>query len=137
MKNDNIDKNNNLLKTLGAKNEKTNLVRKLTDYYELMNNYKELNAEDLVRGAKLILEDRRVHNYRHVAIKFLETAIKKQSTEAKFLLAELYANRHGSQEDNEKAFLEDCKDRMLYLTLIPAALCLLVGAFVVIKRRLR
>ena len=39
--------------------------------------------------------------------------------------------------DNEKAFLEDCKDRMLYLTLIPAALCLLVGAFVVIKRRLR
>lgn len=92
-----------LLNICGCKKENANLVRKLADYYELINNYKDLNAEQLIKGAKIILRDRKIYNYRHVAIRFLETAIQKGSDEAKFVLAKIYYNGRDNHEDNEKA----------------------------------
>ena len=93
----------NLLNELGYKNKSNNLVGKLADCYELINNYKELNAEQLINGARLIMRDKKVHNYRHVAIRFLETAIEKGSEEAKFLLAQIYFNGRGNRNPEENA----------------------------------
>ena len=69
----------------------------------------------------------------------LLSALRQSGTEAvpaNIKLKALYVYDIG-EINNEAAFLDDCKSWMTYLAAIPAALCLLCGAFVVIKRRIR
>ena len=95
-------KNQNLLNLKKEQNE-NRLIRKMIDSYDLINNYRELSAEELIKGAKFIVKEGKVHNYRHVAFKFIERAVQKGSSEAKLILAKMYYNGYGPKRNYEKA----------------------------------
>ena len=67
------------------------------------------------------------------------SALRQSGTEAvpaNITLKALYVYDMNGIED-EKAYLEECKEWMTYLAVTPAVICLLAGAFIAIRRRLR
>ena len=66
------------------------------------------------------------------------SALRQSGTEAvpaNIKLKALYV--YEMNVENQEAYVAECKEWMKYLAITPAVICLLVGAFITIKRRLR
>ena len=84
-------------------NKSYSLIKNKIESYDLIDNFKELSADKLIEAAMQILNDKSVFNNKHVAIKFLERAVQKGSSKAKFIIAKMYYRGLYTQKDYQKA----------------------------------